>query len=752
MEEQASLLYSQLGYYPLGDKQAFLRGAPACGGKLAGSDAFTVVDAHGAPAYAGTLRYWGEIWRSHWWVADFTDFTQVGEYRVVTDAGASLPFLISEDVLSRQGLRTVALDQLDDRKVFGSLGWRDCGTEIRELSSMVVTVLALLDLWENPAMLTQDRARLMETLCFGVDSLLASQEHWRDDPERDGRFNHDAFRRHFSSDYHNWHDTAYTLTALARAYPLLRLYAPERAQACLAACEKGYDNATRRPYHLESDFKARTHPQIPYAEDEFGEFFHSLAANMYDKPQGWQMPHTLRTRDKLMFADACCLLYEATGEGRYLDTAVAFANSACARQCRHAEGIARDGVGFFYEFEDDDDAFVLEFAHNHRSHMGSITPVTLSPLVKLARLLPNSPHVAEWMNTLRAYADLYVKTATALTPLSIYPVSVYKNPVHGGVKFFGIVVHGFTCLYGMIAKNLFVLSDFLQDDALARLGERNLMFAVGRNPGFPDRFDATRWTCKSLIKGVGSNTFGGHHDLAAVPDGSAMNGFAMTQFSSELRLGDLPDEPQGIRKPDDSFHFNEDYLPHSHAYASGVAWRERDALLSVRALMDGRPVRAEAALTFHDGEEVACPLGADGRGTLSLRPMRGGMLRLTYGDCTWQEPVYAAPGGHVTVCVDFARCLRVTAQAEPLHAGQEAALTLTVQNCASRDVDAELRLQASGVALAEDALALRVQRGERVTRRIAMRAAAQPTTYAVCLLPLAAPDGVQVLASGRVEA
>ena len=749
----ASLLYSQLGYYAQGEKQAFLR-APAADAPdaLAGA-AFALRDKDGQAAYTGALQAWGERWRSRWWVADFSAFTQRGEYTLDTPAGTSAPFYIGEDALSAQGLRTVALEQLEERRQRGVPGWRDCGSEIRELSSMVITVLALADLWDNPALLPYDRDRLLAELRHGVEAILASQEHWPDDPERDGRFNHDAFRmtNYGTTDYHNWHDTAYALTALARVLPVLRETDPVLARACLCAAERAYANALRRPYHLESDFGQRSHPEIDYTQDDFAPMVHDIAGKLYGKPEGWRIPTTLRTKEKLVFAHACCLLYEETGHPQYLDTAIAYADSACARQCRHRDDIARDGEGFFYEFEDDDEAFVVEFAHNHKFLMGNIEPVNLQALMKLARLLPDAPQVSTWLHTLHAYAHRYVKRTAALTPLSIYPQSVYSHPAHGGVHFFGMVVHGFTCLYGMIACNLFALSDFLQDEELARLGERNLLFAVGRNPGFPNAYDATAWTCKSLIKGVGSNAFGGHHGLSHVPHGSAMNGFAISQFDASLKLGDLPDEPMGILKPDNTYFFNEDYLPHSHGYVRGVARREQPARLLLYARDGAVPVRAEVAIAYSDGEVCDFTLNQDGTATCSIAPMRHGTLTLRHGDAVSARPFFAAPGGTLRVQVDFALCLQVAADAPlALCAGQVAQLSVRVTNSGTRAVDTALRLQASGASLLEAAFPVRLAPGETAVIPVALRGADAPTSCLLCRLPLYAGDEAQVVAWGQV--
>ena len=739
----ASLLYSQLGYYAHGEKQAFIR-APLeeKEADLAGRP-FSLEDQNGKTVYEGNLQKWGDIWRSAWWVADFTDFSTSGECTLITPAGASSPFMIGEDVLSSQGLRTIALDQLEARRIVGVPGWRDCGSEIRELSSMVITVLALCDLFENGQLLPADRKKIFKELRHGTEAIIASQESWSKNPEKDGRFNHDAFRMtHYgTTDYHNWHDTAYAITALLRALPHLEKSEPAIAKACLRCAERAFQNAVHRPYHLQSDFAGRDHPEIDYSKDDFAPFVHDIAGKLYGKEDGWQIPTSLRTKEKLVFADACCLLYERTGQAEYLKSAVAYADSACARQCRERDDIANGGIGYFYEFEGDDEAFTVEFAHNHKFLMGNIEPVNLSGLIKLLRLLPNAPQASEWLHTLHLYAQRYVKHTAALTPLSIYPQSVYPHPTYGGVHFFGMVVHGFTCLYGMIARNLFELSDFWQDKELARLGERNLLFAAGRNPGFPNTFDATSWECKSLIKGVGANTFGGHHDLSHVPDGSIVNGFAMTQFDTELRLGDLPDEPQGILKPDNTYFFNEDYLPHSHGYVRGAVRRETPAQISIKATNGIVPVQSQGVIRFDSGDECAFTAALDGTFTMPVAPMQSGSITLKWEGSVYTKPFFAAPGGHIHINVDFACLIEITAASK-----ENVTLFVTIKNHGTDTVDTHLRLQASGIKLSEGKIPIRLAKNESCTVPLALSGKG---TYLICRLPLFKGDSTAVIAYGE---
>lgn len=638
-----SLLYSQPGYYLDGEKQAFLRQL-LTDEALSPSAHFALLDEDGHEVFIALVRAWGELWQSRWYVLDFTVFAQGSRFRLQCAGEVSEPFSLRRDTLSAQQLDVIALRQLEAREVPGVGGWNDCGSQIRELSSMVITVHALADLLENDAVLPNQRDDILRLMRRGCDAILASQERWPDDPLRDGRFNHDVFRMtdYGTTDYHNWHDTAYAITGLMRCVSTLAQADPQRAQACLQAARLAFDNAMRRPFQLESDLDSREHPQIAY-DGHFRPLIDKTCRQVYHKLEAWHMPLSLRAKEKLTFAWACALLHQQTQDARYLDACARFANAACARQCLDPSS---PGYGFFYEFEGDDEAFMLEFGHNHKFFMGNIEPCNLYGLMYLVRTLPACER------TIRLYADAWVKRTAQLTPLSIYPQTAYTGAL-AGVRFFSMAVHGFTCLYGQIAHNLLELAVFLHDEELARLAERNLLFPVGRNPGYPDAFVPQRWQCISLAKGVGHTWFGGVHSLSAIPDGSVMNGFCPRQFDGETPLEDMPDKPLGIWKAEGEKWFNEDYLPHSHGYVCGVARREQPYTLQLLLTSGRQPVEGRTWILWEDGERLDLPCGRDGRARWSTRQMYRRSTLHTEG-CVREERIITLPGCRDVRHIDLA--------------------------------------------------------------------------------------------------
>ena len=706
MTKEISLLFSQLGYYPDGEKQAFVRTPEDVPADTLQDLSFRLLEEAGGAVLEKKSVYWGALWRARWWVLDFSEITRPGRYRLEIGGERSAAFDIKPHILAGQSLRLTALDQLEARKKAGVGGWRDCGSEIREISSMVITVLGLCDVWNNESLLPGERDKLLREIIRGADAICASQERWPDDPEKDGRFNHDAFRQtdYGTTDYHNWHDTAFAMLGLLSAEKTVHLSAPALAAQYLDCAQKAYRNAITRPYPLESDFRGRDHISIRYTDD-FATPTHWLARRFYDiQDETWELPRSLRTKEKLTFAHACAMLFERTGCPEHLDTAAAYADAACQRQCLDPES---PGYGYFYAFENDDQRFSLAFGHGHKFHMGTIEPCDLGGLMHLVRLLPPGERTARYLRAMRLYANGYVKRAAELTPFSLYPQTVYR-PERGGVSFFKMAIHGFTCLYGQVAHDLFALAAFLRDEQLAQIAECNLFFPVGRNPGMPDSHQPRTWTCISLIKGVGSHSFGGVHTLSVIPDGSAMNGFASAQFDIDTPFEDMPDEPLGFYKPDGTLWFNEDYLPHSHGYVRGVALREQPFSIRVRV---GASAERHVEIAWADGEKQVFRAAGNGDVCISQTAMyRSGVLRCA--EMPWAEGIAftTLPAGSLQVDFREESGLRFTAGLQA-----DGKLRILAQNPAPISVHAAFRLDGAGIQLSQTVFEAQLAPGEEAT-------------------------------------
>ncbi len=777
LSDYVSLLEPQVGYHTQDVKKLYLRSADPTPPVDPATVEFSVVGG-GTPLFNAKPVYWGEKWGSYWWTLDISRLQTPGVYYVTGDEGGyrTKLFHVRDDIFTNSqltpgseeqvDLKQIAMDQLDARlkKTADGLadgwplpgwteeylpGWRDCASEIRELSSHVVTLHGLTDMYDNKTLynsLSQSyKDKLIAQILWGCDYLVFSQER-SSNPLTNGRFNHDGARQtdYGTTDFHNWHDTAYAITGLMRAYEVVKDIRPDRAAAYLACAKLAYENAVYRPYNLASDIAGKSNADgVNYGTNETN-YTNNLARSSYDRPSDWTIPTTLKTKDKLTFTWACTLLYRNTNEQKYLDSAVAYAKSAAERQFVDWENPIEGVFGNFYAFEDDNESFLLEWNQNHRFHMGNIEPTNLKGFMELYELLPKHPDRALWYNTIHTYVEEYAKGTARLSPLGIYPLTAYTNPAYGGIKFFQVTNHGFTGMYGQIAKNFMELADFLNDKELQVLANNNLEFVAGLNPGIPTSYDEKEWYTQTLIRGLGNSYFDAKHGIIPAPMGSGQNGFsADTQFNQQ-RLGVHPDAPKGIINSDGSFQFNEDYLPHSHGYVAGVAQMEDVFTLNLNAFAGGAPAVAIVTVTLDNGQTTTFT----GNTTLKNLPLlQSGTVTFSLSGKTITRTFDTVGGGTKDIAVDFAKALGAEITLPPvIRAGETAAGTLTVENQGASNVSVTPNLTAYGLSVVAAPEALTLTPGERKTIPFTVRAGLDITTSTL----IATLDNTEALYSGKV--
>ncbi|MDA3809192.1 MAG: hypothetical protein PF518_02565 [Spirochaetaceae bacterium] len=106
------LLFSQIGYELNGIKRIILRGDPGLFDK---SSTFELIGEKNS--FCGPLVYWGECWKSNWWIGDFSDFKTSGEFRVTAkmngiEVFSSDGLLIGKDILWKETWEAVALEYI----------------------------------------------------------------------------------------------------------------------------------------------------------------------------------------------------------------------------------------------------------------------------------------------------------------------------------------------------------------------------------------------------------------------------------------------------------------------------------------------------------------------------------------------------------------------------------------------------------------------------------------------------------------
>ena len=113
-------------------------------------------------------------------------------------------------------------------------------------------------------------------------------------------------------------------------------------------------------------------------------------------------------------------LYEATGEQRYADEAVALGDQVLASQERKLQPWSIPLTGFFYTGPKRENLF-------HRFHIGQEQEPIVA-LVRLCEALPNHDKWMKWYSAVVLHSQYYLKPAAAVDePYGVLPAAVYRE-------------------------------------------------------------------------------------------------------------------------------------------------------------------------------------------------------------------------------------------------------------------------------------------------------------------------------------
>ncbi|MCT4596904.1 MAG: hypothetical protein N4A50_03370 [Vallitalea sp.] len=751
-----NLLSSQLGYEPDAYKYAYIRDELST--KVASGTQFQVKNADtDATVFTGPVSYWGEKWGSHWWKIDFTEFKSTGDFYVQVDDKKSNIIKIAEDALVNYEMTAIALDQLDERHNHGepntylhgkirfkgkwltpdgtySQGiFRDCMSNFAEIESVGMTLVGLLDLYsfQKSNFSSHDQQRMKDYIKLSADYIVACQRT-TNDPKTNGRFAHSILvnTKHdgcaWAGNVYTWHDMAYGIFVLTRAYEVVKEYDTALANTYLDAAKKAYDCATYRPYKLPSELelakKVDYDPSTNYAEALWNPNVTDYRTNpnkvpsgwnnrlefsrkFYDKDANWQEPLTLKTRDKLLFLYSCTLLYNATEDNKYLDKAIEFADLVSERQFVDWKNPVEGVYGTFYEFEGDNEALSVESAQAGSYHMGNIDPLVVHGFMNLLTLRPEHEKAANWYNVIKTYSDNYVKKSAQLNPLGLHPLSVYKDNENGGVKFFMNLLHGATGHYGQMAGNLLDLASYMNDTSFSELAASNLNFYTGLNPGIPTA--SNKWKAASMINKVGTSYYNtGGEGIK----GGVVNGFKSGRNWTLYSIDQIADKP-------DIAGAQEDWVAHSHPYVGAAAKMEADYNLNVNVYNNNVGVPAQVEVRLENTYNYQT--NANGNLSVSDLPLNAtGTVLVTYSGKTITKHIETMGGGKMDLDIDFAKYVELSLVTPTILQNTAGTVTLKVVNKGLEDVDATVKLSAAGISLGQSDLAIQVPIGQTKTYTI----------------------------------
>jgi hypothetical protein len=564
------LLVSQIGYDLRAPMRALWRGA------LPESANFRVQNENGETQLEKTLTFWGKCWGSDWWIADFSDLTTAGTFTLTLEASGAPPatcppFKVGEYQLWHSTVKTVAIEQFERRAElarFGN-GWKDCGSDFREVGSHTGALIGLLDLlnigfeWLG----REDSLRLAKQIIHGCDHLVLCQQRAADLGWDAGAVVHEI-PNHLALIPQ---DIGQFVVALAKAARHTYELDPARSMDYLDRAAAAYEYLSRKcqPSTLPN-FSAKLHGAPPdYTPPALSSQRAEQTPEAEVEPCTERMPKT--EIETFMTADLLMMLWGAlelvkSGKPEYLDEAVRRADQLLRRQVMrdNPEG---EFYGHFYTF--DDHLFTEKaFIHHHVGHDTSLMfNHYLAPLLDLCDLLPDHSEQPRWRQAAHNFAYGYFLPACQKNPFYLLPQGYYAGQ---GLLTFAGPWHGFNVCYGYAAALAVRFETFFGDPAFRPIAVGNLQWIAGLNAGLTgDSFEGSvMWREQlpageavpySFIEGIGTNNV---KTWSRIP-GSIGNGLCTNrQFQMEVEPTLENDIP--LRYTD------EDWIPHAGGFLSGL--------------------------------------------------------------------------------------------------------------------------------------------------------------------------------------
>ena len=551
--EIAGLLFSQIGYEQDRPVRVVIR-LPRRN-TLPGNAACRISYLAANTEYSAECRYWGAIWGSHWWVAEFDPPQKSGFWKVAVEAGnttvmESHGLQTGEEILWNESAELASVDILERRKHFTNLnaGWQDAGTLWVESPAQSAMVIGLTELLlEAPQKLDENfKKRIYEQLVIGCDYLVMTQQKAEELSYKRGAMSHDLFGHE-----HDIlpGDVSKAVVALLRTARLL----PDSYRKK----SKTYRDAADLSLHwLLNEAKPLGNYGFSYAQRGL--------------PKSTAIPaNQFQTRH---LVTQCWAALESwkTGNKNARKHAARLADEIIERQI--PESSAEHGFyGHFYEYRS------LPHSQKSWSHgivnnqfgadLGGIYPNYLMPLVEMVRLWPGDPNASTWKGALRNFTYGYLKPACAKSPFQIIPVGIFGD--EGPIWFAG-PFHGTNTIYSYTAALCFELAKLFDDEELNEIGYANLQWIAGLNSGltksslkasvvYSRRMESGEAVPVSMMCQVGRDWAGSWFATRGV----VCNGFSTgAQFHMDVPPVAKNDRPESFT--------DEDWIPHSAAWITGL--------------------------------------------------------------------------------------------------------------------------------------------------------------------------------------
>lgn len=549
----AGLLFSQIGYEPDFPVRVVVRLPKS--DLLAHDAECQLLKVDGKVEHKTPCSYWGEIWGSHWWVAEFSPLQQPGEWDVaIVNKGETVllssGLKVEKDILWNSSVEWSTADMLERRAHFTNVGsgWQDAGALWVESCSQSAMVLGLLEVLESADRLNGELLdRIYKQLTVGCDYLVLTQKKARELGFPEGAMSHDVLGH--EKDILP-HDASKAFLALWKTSLVLPELYEEKKPVYREAAEKTFSWLSN---------KAR-----PMGDYGMSKLLRGLSDDALIPQNEWQ------TRDLVLFLWGTLERYKTTKQGK--ERCVELTKQILARQItkENAEGVF---YGHFREFDSlphSEKSWTHGIVRNEfGADIGGFYPNYLIPVIEMLRIWPDHEDAPLWEEMLRNFAYGYLIPGCSQNPFFIVPQGIFGD--EGAIWFCG-TFHGTNTIYGYTAALAMELSTFFNEPALRSIAYGNLQWLAGLNAGITAEslnssaavifsYDVPEGVAlpASMMCGVGNRWAGTWFGTRGV----ICNGFST---GKQFHYDTAP-----LKANDGPFAFtDEDWIPHSAAWLTGL--------------------------------------------------------------------------------------------------------------------------------------------------------------------------------------
>jgi len=545
------LLFSQIGYN-LGETARVIIRMPEKD-LLPFETNCSLIPSQNEKRYEATCKYWGELWKSHWWVMDFSNIDQVGEWEIEVKHNDNIlfkqgGFKVAKNVLWENTYELSSVDILERRKRFTKVGgWQDAGTLWVESPAQSAMIICLTDLAKNENKLLDDNflKRVYEQITIGADYLVKTQKKSHENGNAIGSMCHDLLDQ---EKYVLANDTAKAVVALYKS---------------AAALPASFEDR-RKKYKMAADLgiKWLLTKAKPSGDSGFNRRQRGLLEDALIPNDEWL------TRDLIFLCWSSIESFES-GNVAHKETCIAFANKIIQRQFTE-ENTEYSYYGHFKEFDSlphSENLWVHAVGKNYGADVGGLYPNYLMPFFEMLRLWPKHTDAPKWKEALKKYAYGFLIPTCKQNPFYIVPNGIFGE--EGPIWFAGSF-HGTNTIYGYTAALALKLSEMFKEPILKDIALGNLQWIAGLNSGvtkenikasdvYSEDIPEGIALPSSMICDIGNRCAGTWFRTRGV----VCNGFSTgTQFLMDI-------DPK--KENDGPFSFtDEDWIPHSAGWITGL--------------------------------------------------------------------------------------------------------------------------------------------------------------------------------------